>query len=116
MKNIIGNNSIGDIYIKAKLFEKCGEKNFNNYVNNNCETNDLICNLKKYINYLIQIKEEENQYKRQINMYQRLCKGKLELMNPKQINDILSDIQENFIENEENDSYIVEQIKSILPY
>ena len=117
MKKIIGNNSIGEIYIKAKLFEKCGQKKFDEYVNNNYnDTNNVINNLKEYKNFLIQIKEEDNFYKRQINMYQRLCKEKLQLMNAKQINNIINEIQDNFIDNIETDSYIIEQIKSILPY
>ena len=117
MKKIIGNNSIGDIYIKAKLFEKCGQKKFDEYINNNYEdTSDVLYNLKQYKNYLIQTKEEDNFYKRQINMYQRLCKAKLQLMNPKQINSIINEIQDNFIDNIETDSYIIDQIKSILPY
>ncbi len=49
-------------------------------------------------------------------MYQRLCKENLQLMNAKQINKIINEIQDNFIDNIETDSYIIEQIKSILPY
>ena len=117
MRKIIGNNSIGEIYIKAKLFEKCGQKKFDEYVNNNYDdTNNVINNLKEYKNFLIQIKEEDNFYKRQINMYQRLCKENLQLMNAKQIDKIINEIQDNFIDNIETDSYIIEQIKSILPY
>jgi hypothetical protein len=115
IKEIIGDNSIGDLYLKAKLFEKCGENNFNNFCNNFCETNNIIDNLNKYREYLIKIKEEDNQYKRQINIYQKLCKRILLLMNPNQINDIIGEIEENFIENPEDDKYIIEQIKSILP-
>ena len=115
IKEIIGDNSIGDLNLKAKLFEKCGENNFNNFCNNFCETNNIIDNLNKYKEYLIKIKEEDNQYKRQINIYQKLCKRILLLMNPNQINDIIGEIEENFIENPEDDKYIIEQIKSILP-
>ena len=117
MKTIIGNNSIGDLYIKAKLFEKCGINQFGKFVINNCDnTNDLIHNLEEYKKYLIHIKEEEHFYKKQINMYQNLCKENLELLNPKQINTIINELKDNFIENIETDSYIIEQIKSILPY
>ena len=117
MKTIIGNYSIGDLYIKAKLFEKCGTNQFDQFVINNCDnTNDLLHNLKEYKNYLVHIKEEENFYKRQINMYQKLCKENLELLNPKQINAIINELKDNFIENVETDGYIIEQIKSILPY
>ena len=116
IKKILENNSIGDIYLKAKLFEKCGENNFNSFINNFCETNDLINNLKKYKKYLINIKEEENQYKKQINIYQKLCKKILDLMNPQEIKEIVNEIQDNFIENEEKDNYIIEHMKSILSY
>ena len=117
MKTIIGNYSIGDLYIKAKLFEKCGVNQFDKFVINNCNnTNDLLHNLKEYKNYLVHIKEEENFYKRQINMYQKLCKENLELLNQKQINKIINELKDNFIENVETDGYIIEQIKSILPY
>jgi hypothetical protein len=115
IRKILRQNSIGDIYIKAKLFEKCGEKNFKNFVHNFCDSNDSIRNLKKYKKYLIQLREEENQYKKQINIYQKLCKRILESINPQEINEIIGEIQNNFIENE-NDNYIKEQIKSILPY
>ena len=115
LKNIIGDYSIGDLYLKAKLFEKCGENNFNNFCNNYCETNDIIDNLNKYKKYLIKIKEEENQYKRQINVYQKLCKRIMKLMNPNQINNILGEIEDNFIGNHEDDQYYIEQIKLILP-
>ena len=115
LKNIIGDYSIGDLYLKAKLFEKCGEHNFNNFCNNYCETNDVINNLNKYKKYLIKIKEEENQYKRQINVYQKLCKKIMKKMNPNQINNIIGEIEENFIGNHEDDQYYIEQIKFILP-
>ena len=114
LKNIIGDYSIGDLYIKAKLFEKCGENNFHNFCNNFCETNDIVNNLYKYKNYLIKIKEEENQYKKQINVYQKLCKKIINLMNPHQINDIIGEIEENFIGNHQDDQYYIEQIKFIL--
>ena len=104
IKEIIENYSIGDLYIKAKLFEKCGQDNFNYFVNNFCESNNLINNLKKYKNYLIKIKEEENQYKKQINIYQKLCKKLMELMNPNQINDIINEIQD--IENQEENIFL----------
>jgi hypothetical protein len=100
IKEIIENYSIGDLYIKAKLFEKCGENNFNVFVNNYCEGNNLINNLKNYKKFLIKIKEEENQYKKQINIYQKLCKKIMELMNPNQITDIINEVQE--LEKENN--------------
>ena len=115
VRKILRQNPIGDIYIKAKLFEKCGQKNFKNYVHNFCDLNGSINNLKKYKKYLIKLREEENQNKKQINIYQKLCKRILESMNPQEINKIIGEIQNNFIENE-NDNYIIEQIKSILPY
>jgi len=115
VKEIIGDYCIGDLYLKAKLFEKCGENNFNNFCNNFCEKNDIIGNLNKYKEYLIKIKEEDNQYKRQISMHQKLSKRILLLMNPNQINDIIGEIEENFTENPEDDKYIIEQIKSNLP-
>ena len=115
IRKVLRHNSIGDIYIKAKLFEKCGEKNFKNYVSNYCDSNDSINNLKKYKKYLIQLREEENQNKKQIKIYQKLCKRILESMDTQEINNIIGQIQNNFIENE-NDNYIIEQIKSILPY
>ena len=113
IKNIIGNYSISDLYIKAKLFEKYGEDNFKKFVNNFGKVNDLNNNLKKYKNFLIQIKEEENQYKKQINIYQKLCKKIMQLMNRKEINDIFNEIQDYIYENEGNDNYFFEQIKSI---
>ena len=90
IKEIIENYSIGDLYIKAKLFEKCGENNFNIFVNNYCKGNNIINNLKNYKKFLIKVKEEENQYKKQINIYQKLCKRIMELMNPNQIIDIIN--------------------------
>ena len=39
-------------------------------------------------------------------MYQNLCKENLELLNPKQINTIINELKDNFIENIETDSYI----------
>ena len=113
IKNIIGNYSISDLYIKAKLFEKYGEDNFKKFVNNFGKVNDLNNNLKKYKNFLIQIKEEENQYKKQINIYQKLCKKIMQLMNRQEINDIFNEIQDYIYENEGNDNYFFEQIKSI---
>ena len=49
---------------------------------------------------MTKIKEEENQYKKQINIYQKLCKRIMELMNPNQINDIINEVQE--LEKENN--------------
>ena len=115
IKKILGKSSIGDIYLKAKLFEKCGDNNYKNYIHIYCDTNNNISNLKKYKKFLVQLKQEENQDKKLINIYQKLCKKIIELMNPKEINEIVSEIQNNFIENE-NDNYIIDQIKSILPY
>ena len=115
IRKILGKTSIGDIYLKAKLFEKCGENNFKNYVHKYCESNNSINNLKKYKKFLAQLKQEESQDKKQINIYQKLCKKIIELMNPKEINVIVGEIQNNFIENE-NDNYIIDEIKSILPY
>ena len=115
IKKILGKSSIGDIYLKAKLFEKCGENNFKNYVNKYCDTNNSISNLKKYKKFLVQLKEEEIQDKKLINIYQKLCKKIIELLNPQEINEIVGEIQNNFMENE-NDNYIIEEIKSILPY
>ena len=115
IRKILGKSSIGDIYLKAKLFEKCGENNFKNYVHKYCDTNNSISNLKKYKKFLVQLKEEEIQDKKLINIYQKLCKKIIELMNPQEINEIIGEIQNNFMENE-NDNYIIEEIKSILPY
>ena len=115
IKNIIGNHSIGDLYIKAKLFEKCGKNNFTNFVNNFCSSNDLIDNLKKYKNFLIKIREEEYHYKKQINIYQKICKKFFELMNQSQINDIINEIH-NISENKENSDYIIRQIKTMSIY
>ena len=36
-------------------------------------------------------------------------------MNPNQINNIIGEIEENFIGNHEDDQYYIEQIKFILP-
>ncbi len=36
-------------------------------------------------------------------------------MNPSQINGIIGEIEDHFIENLEDDKFIIEQIKSILP-
>ena len=115
IRKILGKSSIGDIYLKAKLFEKCGENNFGNYVSEYCDTNNSINNLKKYKKFIAQLKEEEIQDKKLINVYQRLCKKIIELLNPQEINEIVGEIQNNFVENE-NDNYIIEEIKSILPY
>ena len=115
IRKILGKSSIGDIYLKAKLFEKCGENNFKNYVHKYCDTNNSISNLKKYKKFLVQLKEEEIQDKKLINIYQKLCKKIIELINPQEINEIIGEIQNNFMENE-NDNYIIEEIKSILPY
>ena len=115
IRKILGKSSIGDIYLKAKLFEKCGENNFGNYVHEYCDTNNSINNLKKYKKFIAQLKEEEIQDKKLINVYQRLCKKIIELLNPQEINEIVGEIQNNFVENE-NDNYIIEEIKSILPY
>jgi hypothetical protein len=115
IKKILGKSSIGDICLKAKLFEKCGENNFKNYIHIYCDTNNTISNLKKYKKFLVQLKQEENQDKKLINIYQKLCKKIIGLMNPKEINEIVSEIQNNFIEYE-NDNYIIDQIKYILPY
>jgi hypothetical protein len=71
--------------------------------------------LKKYKKFIAQLKEEEIQDKKLINVYQRLCKKIIELLNPQEINEIVGEIQNNFVENE-NDNYIIEEIKSILPY
>ena len=114
IKDMIGNYSIGDLFIKAKLFEKCGENNFKKFVNNFCKTNDINNNLKKYKNFIIQIKNEENQYKNQINIYQKLCKKMIELMNPNEINEIINEIQDYIYENEGSNNYFDEQIKLIL--
>ena len=113
IKNIIRNYSISDLYIKSKLFEKYGVNNFNKFVSNFCKTNDLNNNLKKYKNFLIQIKEEENQYKKQINIYQKFFKKITELMNPNEINGIINEIQDYIYENEGNDNFFVEQIKNL---
>ena len=115
IRKILGKSSIGDIYLKAKLFEKCGENNFKNYVYKYCDTNNSISNLKKYKKFLEHLKKEESQDKKLINIYQKLCKKIIELMNPQEINEIVDEIQNNFIENK-NDNYIIDQLKSILPY
>ena len=114
LKKIIGNYSIGDLYIKAKLFEKCGQNHFNNFVDNFCDSDNLINILKNYKNYLQQIKEEESQNKKQICTCQNLCKRIFELMNPEQINNILNEIKEKFIENDDDNNYIIEQLKSLI--
>ena len=113
---IIGNNSIGDIYLKAKVFEKCGENSYNYFVNKFCKTKDIINNLKKFKKYLTDVKKEDNHYKKQINIYQRFCKKFFELMNSQEINDIINEVQDNFNNNEEINNYINEQMKYILPY
>jgi hypothetical protein len=115
IRKILGKSSIGDIYLKAKLFEKCGENYFKNYIHKYCDTNNNISNLKKYKKFLVQLQDEECEDKKLINIYQKLCKKIIELMNPKEINAIVDEIQNNFIENE-NDNYIIDQIKYILPY
>ena len=71
--------------------------------------------MKKYKKFIAQLKEEEIQDKKLINVYQRLCQKIIELLNPQEINEIVCEIQNNFVENE-NDNYIIEEIKSILPY
>ena len=114
LKKIIGNYSIGDLYIKAKLFEKCGQKNFNSFVDNYCDSGDLISNLKNYKNYLEQIMEEENHYKKQINLCQKLCKRIFKLINPKKINDIIKEVQEKFFQNKEDNNFIIDELKSFI--
>lgn len=114
LKKIIGNYSIGDLYIKAKLFEKCGQKHFNSFVDNYCDSGDLISNLKNYKNYLEQIMEEENHYKKQINLCQKLCKRIFKLINRQKINDIIKEVQEKFFQNKEDNNFIIDELKSFI--
>lgn len=108
------NQSIDEIYNKAKIFDKYGIKSFKKYLENigegDVENDD---NLMSYKDYIIQKKGEENNYKKQINIYQNFCKKLIQFMNIDELKDIIMEVQNKFIRSN-NDKYLCDNLNLFL--
>ena len=106
------NDSIDDVYSKAKLFNKYGYKNYKKYLEY-FGGEDTVDNLKKYKNYIINIKEEENNFMKQINIYKTFCKKFIEVMTNDEVKDIIGEAKEKFARNNSN-NYIHKDLDNFL--
>ena len=101
-----------DTYGKAKLFNKYGYKTYKKFLECVGEE-DSLDNLLKYRNYIINVKEEEGNFLKQINIYKNFCKKFIEIMTKDEVNEIVEEVKKKFIRND-SDNYIYHELDNFL--
>ena len=117
LKEILGNENIDDILSKAKLFEKFCQDKYQYFINNHFDIknkNNNINNLKTFKNYLSKINRENEDYQKQIDFYRKLTKKLFNLIDNKKREEIIKKIQLKYINDEEKDNFVIDEINKIL--
>ena len=119
LNEIIGNETIEDIYTKAKIFEKYGKDIYQNFINNhnsycNSNSNNNINNLKAFKNFILKINQEDIKFQKKINFYQQFCKNIFRQIEDKQKEEIINKIRNKYNIDKEKGNYIMEEINMII--